>query len=792
MRYLIFFLFIVRLAALDIVLNTAKEDKKPYAILHLIDERSINCQENYKEFSQKEYICKFKGSVKTDIKNKNTPLLELEFQARENDFFVVIKPKFNSKLYDFSKSLYQNNEAEIFSKQKSNHIAIVIYDKLRFINETGTKGINFPIFYPELKTPSVGALDLNADPIEHIESYDVRLYLDIKKAYLNSEFNEVLKMTQEAMQKYPQSVFSGEFALYRLRSLDHIVNENEDSNLEFDNSNIIQEAKKWTRTYPSDNNIAEILKILAKAYLHNGARSDAEYILDILVSEHKDSKFTKLAIIDYADTLEFGGHSVDAQRLYQEVLYSATDLDVASVASIRLANLSLSKGKQEEAKEYFLKVLNANKNYMLKNKKKAYDLAQKIAQNKLYDIASDINLILLKDKENISFYEALLKDTGIWLSLTKNTKEAYKYLKKYQEEYKNGIYIDAVEEALDRLFFEQDESNSSKLYAHYDKLINKYKNDIGEKALIEKSALFLKENKFDEVLKLKRQLEDINSTKTLQILNKAAYEKAEFDLKNDNCSQVIALIEDYDIKAKIKNRHKLFRCMIRLSRYEEAINEAKSHIKDESLEERLEWIIKLTHAYLKDEKLSQSIQAANDALKLATMSEYWDASEVLYDKFYANLKLKNIDEAISIAKEIEKERQGEFQNAEVYKAIVDFAMKNSNHLLAKEFAQKILFLENEHKNQSYSPNIDFNYIISLEKLNEPKEAFNAVENLLKKDMDESERTRAFYVGAELSIKNNDKQKAIELLQDCIKVDVNNSWKSLCKDYLSTLDINVTK
>lgn len=795
MRYLVFFLFIADLFALDIVLNTAKEDKKPYAILHLIDENGINCQENYKELNQKEYICKFQGSVKTDIKNKNTPLLEIEFQARKENFFVVVKPKFNSRLYDFSKSLYQSHEAVIFSKEKSKHIAIVIYDKLPFINENTSKGINFPIFYPQLKTPSVGALDLNADPIEHIQSYDVELYLEIKRAYLNSSYNEILAKVEEAEKKYPESVFNSEFALYKLRSLDYIVNETDEadvSNLEFDNSNIIQEAKKWTRTYPSDNNIAEVLRILAKAYLHNGARSDAEYILDILVSEHKDSKFAKLAIIDYAGMLELGGHSVDAQRLYQEVLYSATDIDVASDASIKLANLSLSKGKQEEAKEYFLKVLNANKNYMLKNKKKAYELAKKIAQNKLYDIASDIALVIIKAPDNINFYETLLKDTGIWLSKTNNTEEAYKYLKKYQNEYKNGIYIDAVEEALDRLFFKQEESNSSKLYAHYDKLIGKYTNDIGKKAIVEKATLLLKDGKFDEVLNLENELKDINSTRTIEILDQAAYEKSQLELKNNNCAQVIKLVEKYNINAKIKNRHKLFRCMIRLSRYKEAVNEAKSHIKDENLEERLEWIIKLSHAYIKDDKPQKSIQAADDALKLATMSEYWDASEVLYDKFYANLKLKNIDEAISLAKEIEKQRQGEFQNAQIYKAIVDLAMKNSNHLLAKEFAQKILFLENEHKNQSYSPNIDFNYIISLEKLNEPKEALEAVLNLLKKDINQSEKTRALYVGAELSIKNNNKQKAIEFLKDCIKIDINSSWKKLCQDYLPTLDINVTK
>lgn len=50
-------------------------------------------------------------------------------------------------------------------------------------------------------------------------------------------------------------------------------------------------------------NLPQVLMIMVKSYLAMGAKSDMNYFMDILVSEHPESPFTKRAILLFADSL---------------------------------------------------------------------------------------------------------------------------------------------------------------------------------------------------------------------------------------------------------------------------------------------------------------------------------------------------------------------------------------------------------------------------------------------------------------------------------------------------------
>lgn len=57
-----------------------------------------------------------------------------------------------------------------------------------------------------------------------------------------------------------------------------------------------------------------------------------------------------------------------------------------------------------------------------------------------------------------------------------------------------------MNEALDELFFKRPENNETKLENYYDKLIEKYNNEIGQKALLEKANLLMKQKRYQDVL----------------------------------------------------------------------------------------------------------------------------------------------------------------------------------------------------------------------------------------------------------------------------------------------------
>ncbi|MEH1009911.1 hypothetical protein QM027_02200 [Campylobacter concisus] len=86
-------------------------------------------------------------------------------------------------------------------------------------------------------------------------------------------------------------------------------------------------------------------------------------MLDILSEEHAESKFTKLATLDYADYLYKIGRQKEALSDYEKVLYSTNDIDLASRAALSLADANIDKEKFDEAKKFVLKIANANENF---------------------------------------------------------------------------------------------------------------------------------------------------------------------------------------------------------------------------------------------------------------------------------------------------------------------------------------------------------------------------------------------------------------------------------------------
>lgn len=794
MKYILILLITsVQLFALELVLNSGKESKINYAILHIMDAQPFDCETIPDAFDKKRYLCKIDRPIDKPVESKKMKYADLDFYEKEGAFYLAIDPKFDSKLIPVQESLYDTTE--ILKKAKTNrysHWTILFQEKPLYEQKALYDAIDFPVVYTKNEMPYVGALDLNGKPISYAQSKDIQLYLDIKKDYEHGDYESVVKNVKRVLSAFPNSIFRSELELFQMRSMDKILStRTEDTgNLDFNENNIVEIAKRWTKEFASDENIPEVLMMMTKAYLKIGSKSDANYFLDILVSEHPDNVYTKKTILLYADNLFAKKEKEKAMKLYMDVLYSAQDIDVASEAAIRLSDHQMDAGKLKEAKEYLLKVLNVNANYLLKDPSASYKLAKRLYEHKLYDLAASVSDLLLEHmSKKDDTRELLLKESGDWHAKANEVDKAHERYQEYLSEYKNnGAYVQEVKESLDELFFKLKENNETKLEKYYDKLIEEYNNEIGQKALLEKANLLLKQKRYEEVLALQdalSKLPDRFEIKPEEIIYEAARLLAIDELEKSDCQRAVDLVETYKLQISgMEYDPKLYQCFMRQSRFDRAQEISHAHLKDQSLQSRYEWTQKEVQALYKMGRYQDALAFKED-LKTLTFSlrEKIDLPTIR-DLFFSYIKLNNIEGAVSLAEGIKILYPNDASTMDMYYEIVRIAGDTKNDLLLVKYAEIILQMQKQFKSSAYTPSVELSYIESLKRLDRNEEALKIAESLLPQNLNAKDKIRLLYQAGELSLKLRENAKAKNYFLQCTQINETSSWKAICQQNLN--------
>lgn len=769
-------------------LNSGMDLGKQYSILHLQDSKKFPCVEEIVSYDKKIFICQIDGDIAPKIEDKILSLVEIRFRKENDKSIVYISPRSNSRLISENKPLYEVTDIVPNSGNLSTHHTILIDPTLSEFDKKKNIGINFAPSFSAMKRPSVGALDLNKAPIETADSNDINLYLDIKKSYEAGRYEEVVNQAKTAKERYGGSIFASEFELYRLRALDKIfdIQDGFDNVLPID---IANDAKAWLRKFTSDENYQEVLYLVTKAYMRQDLSSDANYTLDILMSEHPESNWTKMAILEFADKIYSSGKQKEAIKMYENVLYSAKTLEIASRAALSLVETSIDASKFQDAKDYILKIINANQDYLTKDIAKSIVLADVFHEKKMDDVASKIYEILLtKLKRGNDQYELVLKEYGLSLVGANEVNKAHEILKRYQSEFKEGDYAAQVEQGLDKLFFELKEDNATKLNDYYNVLKDKYgDSEIGQKALKEQVGLFLKTNQYDEVLKLTQQIRDLNDTTTLNSLNFAALMNAREMIRQDNCQAVVNLVEGYEIKDEIEAKFKLFDCYMRFARYKLAYELANANIGVSDMLDRSEWLVKLSSVLLKMDKFKDVVKVADDAIAIAATQEYADVSPVLFDRFNALIKLGRLNDAVATVGAIEQLRGNDFKIIETYDKIAEIMHANNDFVNASIYAKKAIDMQRRTRIDTFSPKIEFEYTNSLIKMEEYNDALKATKDLLQTRLSPENRLRALNQMGEIYIKMKNNAAAKPYLEECVNSNFQSSWKLLCEGQLSIVE-----
>jgi hypothetical protein len=749
LKKIIPFFLALPLFSLEIVVNSVNN----YSVLNIIDKDPFICKQKEKNI----YICKFDKLPSAPVFSAKSVAFTLTPFFDKNIFYLKIEAKNKSIIKAFKKNLYEGYNKRLTKLNKAKKWIIISYkNKLPLIYQKPIKGLKFPL---EINIqPFVGAIDANGNPVNYdTQTADVVEYFSIIRQYKKNNLD--IDRIDKFLTQYPKSLFIPDVSYLKIKILD------EQSN----NEEVIKEANEWIKKYAFNEHLPEVILILAKNYANNADMESATYMYERLFTEYEGTKYAYKGMIYLADELYSAGDSKRAFNLYKQAFANTKDLEVASLAAYRLAQRYLAEGKVKESIKYYKKLYKANKKYLLQEPTQAYKLINDLADNKKYKLALSIGNDLLKkiDIQN-NLYEPLLYRLAKWSYKTGNFKESMKFINTYLEKLPYGDFADEMKNLKNKILFQIPDNNSTLMLQRYNEIIKKYKNsELAKKALQNKVKLLYKLKKYNQILDL--NVTDINKT---IIINSAKFTVIQ-DLNSSNCSDAIKIYKKFNIKLDKKHDEALFNCAYKVRDFNLASQIPNKYLVLDNNKIILKWLINKAKVFEAEHNYKDLALIIDDICNLKKTNCY----KFRYKQFFAYYNLNKPKEFLSIAAKFLN--NDNIKNIDVFMKIVLYSQKINNTLMTYTYSKKILELEKKYNTFIQSPDIDFIFVESAKKLNKKNEAIKALKNILKLNIDEDNKAKAYYMLSSMTGKKI-------YLQKCLKLKKSKTWMPLCKQSMEVL------
>jgi tetratricopeptide (TPR) repeat protein len=739
------FFFLTSLFSLEIVVDSVND----YSVLNIKDKDPFICKSKDKNT----YICKFNNLPSAPVFSTKSVSFSITPFFDKNSFYLKIKVKNKSIIKAFKKNLYEGYNKRLKKLNIAKKWVIISYkNKLPLIYQKPIKGLKFPLEVDA--KPFVGAIDANGNPINYdTQTADVVEYFSMLRQYKKDNLD--IDRIDNFLMSYPNSLFIPDVLYLKIKLLDK----------ESKSDEVIKEANKWIKKYAVNEHLPEVILILAKNYANNADMESATYMYERLFTEYDGTKYAYKGMIYLADELYSAGDNKRAFELYKKAFANTKDLEVASLAAYRLGQRYLTEGKVKIAVKYYKKLYEANKKFLLKDINQAYELINNLADNKEYKLAIVIGKdILNKINKESNLYEPLLYRLAKWNYKIGNFKKAMKFINKYLDESPYGEFADEMKNLKTNILFQIPDKNTTLMLKRYNEIINKYKdNELAKKALKNKIALLYKLKRYDEILDLNAT--DINKT---IIINSAKFSVIH-NLKN-NCKRAIQVYKEFNVSLPKKYDKALFNCAYKIRAFNIASQIPNKYLVLNDDKIVLKWLINKAKVFEAEHNYKDLALIIDDICNLKKTNCY----EFRYKQFFAYYKLNKEKEFLAIAAKFLN--NDNIKNIDVFSKIVLYSQKIHNTLMTYTYAKKILELEKKYNTFEESPEIDFIFVEAAKTLNKKAEAINALKNILKLNIDEDNRAKAYYM---LSSITGEKS----YLKKCIKLKNSKTWMPLCKQAL---------
>ena len=770
--------FSLNLFALEISMDSARDDFEKYSTLQLSDDTNFICQEIKNDFDiATEVVCAFSKRPARNIQKLQNDFFKVNTLIKDNTFFISIKPVHKIKLLAEVFDLSKDNSSFEADVTLSNRWLIIGYKrKLPLIHkdEKSEIGINFPFFSDEDKLPFVGSLDIKGNPVHIKKVGDVKDYLKIKQYYNDKKYEMCMDTIDDILLDYPNTLFKAELIYYKIKVYSKLK----------DYDNVVSNSKIYLREYSANENVPEVLALVAHAYSNIGLAIDADYFFDRLFSEHEDSVFTEWGYIYKGEMLEASGSSSQAIKFYKKALNKTADLEVAATAAFNLAHLKLGINSKESSK-YIMKIVKANPSFFMENLKVSIDMMNTFADEGKYLTAASIAESIFNEiNPTYDEYEGYLKDIALWLAKTDDKQEALLWINKYLTQFPDGDYINEVEIAKDALFFDTPDLNETMRLNEYDKLIDGYQNDtIGNRAVYEKGKLLLEMKKYSQVLDMKEKILQLDAETYADkedIVTDAAIGLMEKSLQNKECEEVLVISNEYNITLSAKWDDGIYKCAMKGGDFQLSKSVTLSNLKSKDLQERKKWLYRYIKVDFATGNYLDVVKASQDLITLIEdnpKSQYNDVYRYLFDTYN---RLEQKDKLIALMAKIETLFGLSYKDIERYITMVTVGVDSKDDNMIIKYATKVMDIQKSSSSTAQSPYVEFSLYqayINIENLNK---ALDVIESLNEVDLTANERARQKYLLGTVQSKLWRDAEAINSYNEAISADPKSAWAKLAQ------------
>ncbi|BDB64960.1 paralysed flagella protein (pflA) [Helicobacter cinaedi] len=775
----------VPLFALDVTINYGKELKEHFSVLNIAHKEPLECQENHDTQGEVTHIvCTLDRMPIASFSPTETLFFRFWSRVVDGRFYLYVEPKHKIKLFATPSDLKKQTPITKEQPKLSTSWQVIGYKEIipflnDYANQAKPKGLNFPIKIIKNKELFFKDLDIDRGPLHYDEGEDFEAYNHIKTLINNHNHIEAVKAIDETLIAYPQTIFTKDLLLYRLRALEHFDSvENSDM--------IVDMGIKWIKKYPTDSNVPEVLYYLGNAYADMKIPNEAKYYFERTISEYPESRYMPLSKMALAKNFNTGSDSNVASKLFAQAYQEAKDLDSASAIAIEWSKFRLQNHDKGQAQKLLETMLKVNPSYITKYPIKSYEFLKFLAEEQLFLIAAQLGEYLYDNLPNDDVSaEDLLNNVSLWYQGANATQDAHRINKMFLQEFEHRPKAEEVKDRDDKLLFAlaQDESADSKI-EKYDYIIENYANSPEqEKALSLKAQTLFGEGKYQEVLALKNML------KNDPIIGESYSALLHQSLKDNDCKQASNYYLQYP-NASLQESEKmpLFDCLYALALNKQAAQISQNMAQSsKDVEQKLAWLYRdtLNFAKLGDEK--STARAGRDTLTLAKSlkkTQYYDVGFTLFNTLSSLDDKEGMLQTYAFLKETQADNPKMLQ---VNLALLKNAESQKDELGIEIYAKDILRLQNLTQNTTDSPYVDFALAQSYIRTQRFDEAINVLDKLLQKDINDDNKQKALYLkGSVLKTSGQDSQAAFE---QCVNINYEGAWKSLCAQALNILKGN---
>lgn len=786
---LLFFACPSPLRALDISVDYGLEKGMPFSVLTISHDHAFTCVRDTDSYGNLTgFTCEIMGFLGDSFTASSTKFFKFNYKVVGRHFFFYVYPKHKARIFPVYGDLTSGHEIVSLAPLMPNGVEypvdkegtikgrrskvwqIVGYTtQIPFLSrKQGRPSINFPVRIEGIDTPSIPILDIARDGLDYTKGDDFTYFNSIKVSYQKGLYQVVIKQAKQALKKYKDSIFAKDFMLYEIRALSKLSRDHQDDT--------ISAAKKYIYTYPTSQDVPEVLYLLGNASLKVNNKTQAKTYYERAMSEYSNNKYALLSMVAMATNFSTK-NNYRAAVLFRDALKDAKDANTASEILVAWALHERSTNKQTTI-DLLDRVLKKNPGYFLIDKAKSFNTAISLAGAGLYNMAAEITYYIIQhsfpQEPNV---DKMTELTGEWFEMANNLDLAHAMNRRYIANYPKNPQLKDVVTRDNKLLFGLNRTDSEKLKI-YDYLIENYKgSENAQKALNLKAKIFYKEKKYEEVLKLAPKLSD---KKLVMDTHLSMFLDA---LKANKCQVAIRIYIDVkDFPLPKDKEDETFNCLYKLGFHKQAIEISKGKAQAaKNPATKLKWLYLDAKNYYALGYMKLARLSAHDAFILASTlkkSEYYDIGLTLFD---LDSQLGDIKSAKATANTLEKLYAGRWELASVYDRLLKFALKAKNYTSVSIYAKKILDLEARYKHADYSPTVDFYLVDALNRLGKVPKALEAVQETLKRPLSQEQRQKALYLQGNLYNLSGMPTKAKASFSSCMAVGTKSPWLNLCSE-----------